>query len=158
MISLLFFWFTSLSWADAIDIPLTNCPAGSKLTSSHAGTWCEPQICEVRTSTCKASEICSEYALCVTETQIPCGGRAYNDPNCFVTKKEAFGPCDTDETCQQGSCETALRCTPKPEKQKTKNNTQTKNPTSSCAGCNTSPPITAMGLILLFPFVFVRRK
>ena len=149
---LIFSFVLSTAMADAIEMPSDDCPNGSYGYASHAGAWCQAGTCEA-TSECEQGQTCEEYSLCVEETEVPCGGMA-QDTSCFVTKLEAFGPCNDDGSCDRGSCETAKRCVyPASE------DTGAVSKNESCGRCSTTPSNTGLGLLLLtLGAVFYRRR
>ena len=148
MIYIVVLLFSSLSWADAIEMPSEDCPAGATGTASHAGAWCTPNSCET-VSDCEGGDSCIEYPLCVEESEIPCGGMAM-DTSCFVTKREAFGPCNDDGSCAQGTCETELVCV---------NEDAVGSPSKEegCSGCATGSQNSGLGLLFITALVLLRR-
>ena len=68
---LVFSLFFSVAMADAIEMFPDECPNGSGPYNSHAGSWCQASTCE-STSECEDGDTCEEYALCVTESEVPC--------------------------------------------------------------------------------------
>jgi hypothetical protein len=151
--------FSSLAFADAVEMPPPECPVGSYGTSSHAGSWCQASTCE-STSDCEAGENCQEHSLCIEESEVPCGG-GWNPPDtaeeCLVTKLEAFGPCNSDGSCDQGTCITDMRCVDPDELNSEGDSGSPKE--DSCGGCSTGSSRTVMGLsFLVLAGVLISRK
>ena len=107
---MIIFLLSSFAWADAINIPENpNCPPGSSLHTSHAGTWCQATTC-TDDSECSNGLSCIGVSLCVESSEVPCGGMVPDSGACTVEKDEALGTCESQSDCSSGECETAMRC------------------------------------------------
>lgn len=113
LIVLLALLVPSLALADAIEPPPDKCPPGAIGESSHEGAWCQPATCVLDGGCPKGAKCRSGVGLCVTRSEVPCGGLRPPDLEpCTTTIIEAHGPCATDVDCPTGSCEVARRCVP----------------------------------------------
>jgi hypothetical protein len=130
--------------ADAVGPLPEDCPSGSIGASSHAGNWCTPWLCEERD--CELGTTCENTGLCVLEEERECGGQTSGEP-CTFTYREAFGPCETDDDCDQGRCVTDDYCVePTPPDE-----------ASSC-GCSTGAGASMVFLLGLLPLLGARRQ
>ncbi|MCP4809328.1 MAG: hypothetical protein GY913_11880 [Proteobacteria bacterium] len=103
--------FLGVAHADAISMDSSlDCPNGSRITVSHAGSWCEPTDCST-SETCGDGSCTQDLGLCITTEEVGCGGmqRDSGEP-CTFTKEEAHDTCKTDSDCTQGTCQVRDRC------------------------------------------------
>lgn len=102
--------FLGLAHADAISMDSSlDCPNGSRITASHAGSWCEPTDCTT-SETCGDGSCTQDLGLCITREEVGCGGMRSDSGDCTFTKEEAHDTCKTDSDCSQGACEIRDRC------------------------------------------------
>ncbi len=103
----------SAGLADAVGAPPEGCPKGSEGEASHQGTWCAPS------AVCKSDESCkregrrcrSDVGICVKETRVRCGGKYNASRECFFTKREVVGNCESQSDCSVGgTCVMTKRC------------------------------------------------
>jgi MYXO-CTERM domain-containing protein len=101
-------WMAGLALADVVNPPPEDCPSGAIGQSGHIGEWCAPHVCAERP--CADDQTCETTGLCVVEEEVDCGGMT--DPNnpCTFLKREAFGACEVDADCDQGTCITDDYC------------------------------------------------
>ena len=115
-------FFTSLVFADAIPIPADqSCPPGARLSASHHGVWCIDTTCETNHD-CYENETCQMVSLCVNNDQ-------------------ALDICE-ENSCENGECVTQKRCV-------TEDGTTNVHPQPGCGGCSTTKPTGIIGLSLL---------
>ena len=133
----------TLAHADAISMDSSlDCPNGSRITASHAGSWCEPTDCTT-SETCGDGSCTQDLGLCVTRTEAPCGGMRTDSGECTFTKEVATDTCKTDSDCSEGACEIRDRCGSELKK---------------WCGCSAVTPLSAGLGVLLLGAAMIRRK
>lgn len=126
--------------ADAISPPPEDCPSGSIGTASHVGQWCTPHLCAEQPC---GDRTCETTGLCVLEEERDCGGQTGSP--CTFTYREAFGPCELDTDCTEGTCVTDDYCV-EPAKADT-----------GC-GCSSAGGASMVFLLGLLPLAGARRR
>lgn len=96
-----FCWMSAPAFADVVMPPPSQCPEGSKPTTSHAGPTCEPTTCK-KDKDCKSGQRCVSWPLCVEKRR----GYSHGFP---FTVMHATAVCPKN-TCAKGSCQKAMRC------------------------------------------------
>lgn len=84
---------TSAARADVVDMPPTDCPAGSRGFTCHGGVGCAPVNCMLD-SDCGTGEVCGLRSLCVGS--IDC---YWSGTQSIVTGPCESSPCDVGTTC-----------------------------------------------------------
>jgi MYXO-CTERM domain-containing protein len=143
--------------ADVVNPPPEDCPSGAVGTAGHGGEWCTPDPCV--DGQCALGTTCETTGLCVLEEERPCGGQSSGTPCTFVYR-EAFGPCDDDGACDEGTCVTDEYCVDEAGEDTADGDTDT--PTSPDEGsgcsCSTGAGASMVFLLGLLPLLWIRRQ
>jgi len=126
--------------ADVVGPAPEDCPSGWSGTANHNGGWCVPRTCDEQA--CELGTTCETVRRCVVEEDRPCAGHAAGAP-CTLVHREAFGPCETDTDCDQGTCVTGRYCV---------------EPAKAGGCCNRSKGASMVFLLGLLPLVLRRRR
>ena len=98
---------TSLAWADVVNPPPEDCPAGTQGSTCHGGPHCAPVDCGA--AGCKDGLECREVKYCAGV--VNCAGMLMpdEDPSQYDTDA-IYTTCDADESCDMGTCQAFKVC------------------------------------------------
>lgn len=132
--------------ADVVGMPPTDCPAGTRGSSSHCGEYCYAPRCSDDLD-CEEGETCEVRELCVVTLRCESSGGPYS-------QEAVEGTCEGGGACSDGSCESVRVCVDESESGYRAASCQ-----CSAAGAGRAPLLAAGALLLaLVGLALARRR
>lgn len=140
--------------ADVLPPTSPECPEGSVLRKTHAGSWCEPTSCDLDQG-CGQGQQCRTVALCIETERY----HSFGEGSAEQLRRIARGPCEPDGSCARPAvCESATRCAPRITAAAGWRTKVGCSATSGAAPDPEPPWLIAAGCLLLLALAALRRQ